>query len=75
MLTEPERRELGVTRQLPSKPDEAFQMLLRDELLAGSIGKELLEMYVTIQEFYNKQLGEAGIEGSLERKAWLVART
>lgn len=69
MLTEEERLELGVTEQLPTKPDEAFQLLLKDELLMQSIGGDLLTMYVTIQELYNKKLAEVGPEGSEERKA------
>ncbi|KAK4676673.1 hypothetical protein QC764_000310 [Podospora pseudoanserina] len=74
MLTEEERLELGVTEQLPTKPDEAFQLLLKDELLMQSIGGDLLTMYVTIQELYNKKLAEVGPEGSEERRAWLMAR-
>ncbi|KAK4195015.1 hypothetical protein QBC40DRAFT_317520 [Triangularia verruculosa] len=74
MLTDEERLELGVTEQLPTQPGQAFQLLLNDELLMGSIGEELLTMYVTIQELYNKKLDEAGPEGSEPRKAWLMAR-
>jgi glutamine synthetase len=74
MLTDKKRLALGVTRELPRNPDEAFQALLEDELLVDSIGKELLTMYVTIQELYNKKLADVGPEGSPERKAWLTAR-
>ncbi len=74
MLTDQERAELGVTRELPRTPDEAFRALLEDELLMGGIGKDLLRTYVTIQELYNEKLAEAGPEGSPERKAWLTAR-
>jgi glutamine synthetase len=74
MLTDKERLELGVTRELPRKPDEAFRALLEDKLLVDSIGRELVTMYVTIQELYNKNLADVGPEGSPERKAWLTAR-
>ncbi len=74
MLTDMERQELGVTRQLPQSPNEAFKALLDDELLAGSIGKELVGTYVTIQKLYNEKLDEVGPYGHSGRKTWLKDR-
>lgn len=74
MISEDERLAYGITTELPSCPDAAYQSLLKNDLLVGHIGEELLTTYVAVQEAYNRKLEDVGPKGSDARRAWLTAR-
>ncbi|KAJ8132115.1 hypothetical protein O1611_g1504 [Lasiodiplodia mahajangana] len=74
MISAEERLRYGITRELPSNPDQAFHSLLDDDIISGAIGKKLTSSYVAVQKEFNRRLEAVGPKGSEERRAWLAAR-
>ncbi|KAF5000626.1 hypothetical protein FDECE_11163 [Fusarium decemcellulare] len=74
MISADERHKYGIATELPSSPDEAYQVLMQDSLMLEHFGEPLLTTYVAVQKAYNKQLEDVGRKGSEARRDWLTAR-
>lgn len=52
-LSESDRRELGITKRMPLKIEEARKYLLQDKQLTDFLGSEFVEKYLAVNEASN----------------------
>lgn len=74
MITEEQRKALGITERLPSGPQEATMALRADTVVCSAIGEAFLEVYTRVLQEYNKRLDDVGSWDSLKRRDWLAGR-
>jgi glutamine synthetase len=74
MVSDSERRDHGITEELPRDPEEAFLALSSDELYINTFGHDLVYTYVSLMTHYNVALANIGPIDSLARQQWLTAR-
>ncbi|KAI1352121.1 hypothetical protein F5Y01DRAFT_314111 [Xylaria sp. FL0043] len=70
-LSSEERRALGITRQFPSKLEEALEALASDVRMVELIGKDVVERYVAVKKAEIQLLDFIPEES---RKMWVMER-
>ncbi|KAL5361295.1 hypothetical protein BJX96DRAFT_151688 [Aspergillus floccosus] len=70
-LTDEQRQELGITKQLPKSLDEAMEALRADSDLHEVLGAELVKNYLCVKREEREMLNKMDKE---TRRRWLIAR-
>ena len=71
LISEEERRKLGVERKLPRSLQESLKELEKDEVLLEALGRRFVADYMAIKRKEAENLGAMGKE---ERRIWLIER-
>ncbi|KAL8664622.1 MAG: hypothetical protein Q9202_002892 [Teloschistes flavicans] len=71
MMSEDERKALGITRQIPRSIEEALDCLRKSRALKSVLGEAVFENYLAVKEAENEILQGMEIE---ERRKWLIER-
>ncbi|KAL8638756.1 MAG: hypothetical protein Q9228_004120 [Teloschistes exilis] len=71
LMTEEERKGLGITRQIPRSFEKALDGLKKSRVLKTVLGDAVFENYLAVKEAENEMLQGMEVE---ERRRWLIER-